>query len=125
MQDSTSLVSSRYQDLWFPQLHSLRISLNKLARHMPISTYVRQERVYPTGRPKPSPIGRNIGRLPIPIPKQDRERNQLPSSFLNISGDREGGVGTRINADGKNNPAGWRTSCEARRVGEEKFSAVF
>src|SRR5690348_14843672 len=98
MQYSTSLVSSRYQDLWFPQLHSFRISLNKLTRHMPISTYVRQERVYLTGRPKPSPVGGNLGRLPIPIPEQDRERNQLPSSLLNISGDREGRMGARINA---------------------------
>src|SRR5205807_5060494 len=58
--------------LWFPQLHSFRISLNKLARHMPISTYVRQERVHLTGRPKPGPGGGNPGSLPVPLLKQDR-----------------------------------------------------
>ncbi len=32
---------------------------------MPISTYVRQERVHLTGRPKPGPGGGNPGRLPV------------------------------------------------------------
>ncbi len=45
MEDSISL---HQKDLWFPQLLSFRISLNKLTRHMPISTYVRQERVHLT-----------------------------------------------------------------------------
>src|SRR5438094_10150204 len=64
--------AARQKDLWFPQLHCFRISLNKLTRHMPISTYVRQERVHLTGRPKPGPGGGNPGSLPVPLPKQDR-----------------------------------------------------
>ncbi len=67
MQGWADSVAAHLRDLWFPQLHSFRISLNKLARHMPISTYVRQERVHLTGRPKPGPGGGNPGRLPVGI----------------------------------------------------------
>src|SRR5438309_2905642 len=64
--------AARPRDLWFPQLQCFRISLNKLTRYMPISTYVRQERVHLTGRPKPGPGGGNPGSLPVPLPEQDR-----------------------------------------------------
>src|SRR5713101_8330524 len=60
MQCFEDLVSSYQKDLWFPQLDCFGISLNKLARHMPISRYVRQERVHPTGRPKPGPGGETL-----------------------------------------------------------------
>src|SRR3989442_15496256 len=98
-------------DLWFPQLHCFRISLNKLARHMPISTYVRQERVHLTGRPKPGPRGGNPGRLPIPLPKQDRQRYQLSPSLIDLPGDCQGRMGSCINPDGKNYSAGGRSRC--------------
>src|SRR2546430_17237112 len=49
------------------QLHSFRISLNKLARHMLISTYVLKERVHLTGRPKLVPGGGNPGSLTLSL----------------------------------------------------------
>src|SRR2546428_6621779 len=111
-------------DLWFPQLHCFRISLNKLTRHMPISTYVRQERFHLTGRPKPGPGWGNPGCLPVPLPKQDRQRYQLCPSRIYLPGDRQGRVGSCIDLNGANNPARGRSRCKAGRVGEEKFSSV-
>src|SRR6266849_953663 len=105
MQCFEDLVSSYQKDLWFPQLDCFGISLNKLARHMPISRYVRQERVHPTGRPKPGPGGGNPGRLPVPLPKQNRQRYQLRPSLVNLPGDRQRRVGSCIDAHGENNTA--------------------
>src|SRR3989442_4432336 len=111
-------------DLWFPQLHCFRISLNKLASHMPISTYVRQERVHLTGRPKPGPSGGSPGRFPVPLPKQNRQRYQLRPPLVNLPGDRQGRVGSCIDPDGENNSARGRSPCKAGRMGEEKFSSI-
>src|SRR6266566_3781369 len=124
MQGFRISVVARPRDLWFPQLHCFRISLNKLTRHMPISTYVRQERVHLTGRPKPGPGGRNPGSLPVPLPKQDRYRYQLCPSLVNLSRDRERRVGSCIDLDGKDNSARGRSPGKAGRMGEEKLSAL-
>src|SRR5260370_25691262 len=93
-------LAARPRDLWFPQLLSFRISLNKLTRHMPISTYVRQERVHLTGRPKPGPGGGNPGTLPEPLPTQDRNRDQLCPSLVNLPGDRDRRSSSFLNPTG-------------------------
>src|SRR2546425_3707697 len=113
-----------WKELWFPQLHCFIISLNKLARHMPISTYVRQERIHLTGRPKPGPGGGNPGRLPVPLPKQDRHRHQLCPSLVNLSRDLERRVGSCLDLDGENNSARRCPPRKAYRVGEEKFPPI-
>src|SRR5713226_1448581 len=117
-------LAARPRDLWFPQLLSFGISLNKLTRHMPISTYVRQERVHLTGRPKPGPGGGNPGSLPVPLPKQNRHRHQLRPSLVNLPGDRERRVGSCLDPNGENNPTRGRSPRKAGRMGEEKFSPV-
>src|SRR6266849_5379246 len=124
MNGLVDLLAARPRDLWFPQLLSFRISLNKLTRHMPISTYVRQERVHLTGRPKPGLGGGNPGRLPVPLPKQNRHRHQLCPPLVNLSRDRERRVGSCLDLDGENNSARRCPPRKAYRVGEEKFPPI-
>src|SRR2546425_12237212 len=107
MQGLADSNAARPRDLWFPQLQCFRISLNKLTRYMPISTYVRQERVHLTGRPKPGPGGGNPGSLPVPLPKQDRQWYQLCPSLVNLPGGCEGGMASCSEPGGGNNAAGW------------------
>src|SRR3989442_921424 len=124
MRGLSDSVAARRRDLWFTQLHCFKISLNKLARRMPISTYVRQERVHLTGRPKPGRDGEDPGRLPVPLPYENRQPCQLHPSLVNLSGHRQRKAASCIDPHGENNSAGRCAPCKDGRVGEEKLSSV-